>query len=255
MDFKQLAITATLGGSILLTGVVFTGSVNLADIKNYGFGWADRLNTSVNETKDMLQKFNLFKGDVKEQLNEKIAKINDLNAKIADLVSKVGAGEVNLEGANNEIARLNEELDKANQEVQALKDEYQLKDSEVQAVFSEMATAESMDTSLVLDEQQADTVIPEDTEAPEAPPEEPEAPEAPEDYATEETAIYNMIMTNHPSVTGLTVTMTDSTIVLNGTGLSTIYNNSTFKANLGSSAGVTITAVNQDSTNKYTYYY
>ena len=56
MDFKQLAIAATAGGTILLTGVVFTGSVNLADIKNYGFGWADRVNTSVNETTEMIQK-------------------------------------------------------------------------------------------------------------------------------------------------------------------------------------------------------
>ena len=38
-----------------------------------------------------------------------------------------------------------------------------------------MATAESMDTTMELDTQNADTVIPEGTEAPEAPPEEPVA--------------------------------------------------------------------------------
>ena len=254
MDFKTLAITATAAGSILMTGVVFSGSVNLTDIKNYGFGWTEKLNTSINETKDMLNKFNIFKSEAQEQLNEKIAKINELNAKIADLVSQVESGQAasqgTLDSANNEIARLNEELQKANEEVQALKDEFASKNTEVEAAFSEMATAESMDTSMVLDEQQADTVIPEGTEAPEAPPE-----EAPVGFAAQEAAVYDMVMTNYPTITGLTVTMTDNTIVLIGGGLSNIYNTTEFKAAIGSKAGVTITNVSQSVGNKYTYVY
>ena len=259
MGFKELAIAATAGGSILLTGVVFTGSVNLADIKAYGFGWADRVNTAVNETTEMIEKFNIFKSDAQEQLNEKIAKINELNAKIADLVSQVESGQAanqgTLDSANSEIARLNEELQKANEEVQALKDEFASKNTEVEAAFSEMATAESMDTSMVLDTQNPDTVVPEGTEAPEA----PEAPEeAPvNDYAAEEAAVANAIKTRFGVNVAFTVTMTETSITLNGTGLATKFDgtNTIAQTEVGTAAGVTITGASQPDNNTLIYTY
>ena len=43
MDFKTLAISATLGGTILLCGLTFTGTLNLTDIKNFGADWASKI--------------------------------------------------------------------------------------------------------------------------------------------------------------------------------------------------------------------
>ena len=260
MGFKELAIAATAGGTILLTGVVFSGSVNLADIKNYGFGWTEKLNTSINETKDMLNKFNIFKSEAQEELNLKIAKINELNAKIANLVSQVESGQAanqgTLDSANNEIARLNEELQKANEEVQALKDEFASKNTEVEAAFSEMATAESMDTSMTLDTQNADTVIPEGTEAPEAPPE--EAPV--NDYAAEEAAVATSLKNMYGTlntISNFAVEMTDTQIVLSGTGIAGKFgvNDDAVKEAIGNAAGVTVLTATQESTSRLVYTY
>jgi outer membrane murein-binding lipoprotein Lpp len=214
MDFKTLAISATAAGTILLSGLTFTGTINLADIKNLGWGWTEKLNTAVNETKDMAAKFGLFKTDVTELLNEKIAKINELNARISQLGAEVASGSVNLEDANNEIARLNEELTKANSEVEALKNEYSVKDSEVQTVFATMATDESMDTALALDAQNPDAVV--DDAAPAAPeePEAPAAPQEPQGYAAQQTAIYNALTMKYAGLEDLQVTVTATTITL-----------------------------------------
>ena len=38
MDFKTLAIGATAAGTILLSGLTFSGTINLSDIKNIGWG-------------------------------------------------------------------------------------------------------------------------------------------------------------------------------------------------------------------------
>jgi outer membrane murein-binding lipoprotein Lpp len=156
MDFKSMAISATLAGSVLMTGLTYTGTVDLGAIKDKAMNWATNVNTSVGSTQAMLDKFNLFKTDVTAQINAKIAKINELNASIAVLNSKVGAGEVSLDTANTEIARLNEEIDKANAEITALKAEMDAKDTEVTATMAEMETADSMDTTLALDTQNAD---------------------------------------------------------------------------------------------------
>jgi peptidoglycan hydrolase CwlO-like protein len=129
MDFKTMAITATLGGTILLSGLTFTGHIDLQDIKGFGADWANKLTQAVQNSKDMASKFSLFKDSVEEQLNSKIAEINSLNARISELGDKVASGEVNLEEANTEIARLNEELEKANTEVEALKNEFASKDA------------------------------------------------------------------------------------------------------------------------------
>lgn len=248
MDFKSLAISATLAGSVLMTGAVFTGSLNLDDIKNKGLDWASKVTSSVDETKQMLDKFNVFKSDVTAQLNEKIAKINSLNSKIADLTSKVSSGAVDLESANNEIARLNEELDKANNEVQALKDQYDLTDADVQAAYASMATDSSMDTTLTLDTQNPDA----DTTAADATPTgttttdttttdttatTTTTPVSP--YASQETAIYNNIQASSTPVTGLTVDVTATTVTL--TSNSTFAGANYYKPSIESALGKTVT--------------
>jgi chromosome segregation ATPase len=206
MDFKTMAITATLGGTILLSGLTFTGTLDLADIKGFGTSWADKVTQAVNNSKDMASKFNLFKSDVESQINEKIAKINELQSRINELGEEVASGNVNLEDANNEIARLNEELERANTEVEALKNEFASKDAEVQAVFNEMVTADSLDTNLTLDSQ---------TTAPQEPQEEQEpAPQEPQGYTAQETAIYNAMTTKYTGLEDLQVTITDNTITL-----------------------------------------
>jgi chromosome segregation ATPase len=209
MDFKTMAITATLGGTILLSGLTFTGTLNLTDIKNFGTDWASKITQAVDNSKDMASKFSLFKSDAEQLLNEKIALINSLNAQIADLNNKVGSGEMNLSDANNEIARLNEQLEIANNEVQALKDEFALKDTEVQTAFSEMVTAESLDTTLNLDEQTGTPAPPEQT-----PEETPEETEQTSDFTAQETAIKNALASKITVLDNLTVTMTDTTITL-----------------------------------------
>jgi predicted nuclease with TOPRIM domain len=207
MDFKTMAITATLGGSILLSGLTFTGVIDLAEIKGFGQDWANKLTQAVNNSKDMASKFNLMKSDAENLINEKIAKINELQARINELGEEVASGNLNLEDANTEIARLNEQLEQANNEVKALKDEFALKDSEVQTAFSEMVTADSLDTTLDLDTQTTTPTTPE--EAPEE-----EAPtEAPNHEATE-TTIYNALTTNFEKLEELQVTVTDNQIVI-----------------------------------------
>ena len=206
MGFKEMAIASTLGGTILLSSLTFTGTLNLTDIKNFGTDWASKITQAVENSKEMTSKFNLFKSDAEQLLNEKIALINSLNEQIADLNSKVGSGEMNLSDANNEIARLNEQLEQANNEVQALKDEFASKDTEVQAKFNEMVLADSLDTTLNLDEQ---TGTPAPTE--------PETPEQTEtvDYTAQETAIQDALKSKLPNqLESVTVTMTDSTIAL-----------------------------------------
>ena len=116
---------------------------------------------------------------------------------------------MNLEAANNELARLNEELEKANNEVQALKDEFALKDTEVQTVFAEMDTANDLDTTLNLDEQTG-------TPAPTEPETETETEQTETiDYTAQETAIQNALKTKLPNqLESVTVTMTENTISL-----------------------------------------
>jgi outer membrane murein-binding lipoprotein Lpp len=219
MDFKAMALTATLGGTVLLSGLTFTGALDLTDIKGFGSEWANKITLAVNETKAMSEKFNLFKGDAQTQINAKIAKVNELNAKISELVAKVGNGEMDLEKANSEIARLNEQLEQANTEIAALKNEFASKDTEVQTAFAEMATAESLDTTLTLDTQNADTIIPEAPEAPSEPEQTPEPPVEPQnEFEAQETAIYNAIQGSNP-VTNLVVTVTATTVNITGDSL------------------------------------
>ena len=253
MDFKTLAIGATAAGTILLSGLTFSGTINLADIKNIGWGWTEKLNEAVNQTKDMANKFGLFKTDVTALLNEKINHINSLNAKINELAAKVGTGEVNLEAANNEIARLNEELTKANEEVAALQSEYSLKDSEVQTVFAAMATADSMDTTLALDTQNPDAVVEDAPTAPEAPEAPPEEPEAPKDYAAQEAAIYNAVSTKYINLADLQVTMTDTSITLSEPQLTS--SNDLIKTTIEDAASITIISVDQINATTFKYNY
>jgi outer membrane murein-binding lipoprotein Lpp len=252
MDFKTAAITATAAGTILLSGLTFSGTINLSDIKNIGWGWTEKLNTAVNETKDMAAKFGLFKTDVTTLLNEKIAKINELNARISQLGVEVASGSVNLEDANNEIARLNEELTKANSEVEALKNEYSVKDSEVQTVFAAMATDESLDTSLALDTQNPDAVV---EDAPAAPQEEPqEELTEPQDYTAKEAAIRSAIAAKYLSLAdSLQVTMTDTSVTLSEPQLNA--SNDTIETTIEQAASITITSVEiiNGTTIKYNY--
>lgn len=213
MDWKAWAITATLGGTIALSTLTFTGTLNLTDIKNFGTDWASKITQAVENSKEMTSKFNLFKSDAEQLINEKIALINDLQDQIAELNNKVGSGEMNLSEANNEIARLNEELEKANNEVQALRDEFALKDSEVQTAFAEMDTANDLDMTLNLDEQTG-------TPAPTEPETETETETETEqtetiDYTAQETAIQNALKSKLPNqLESVTVTMTENTISL-----------------------------------------
>jgi uncharacterized protein YoxC len=156
MDWKAWAIAATTAGTVAISGLTFTGTIDLDSIKNKAFGWAANVTTSVDSTKAMLDKFNLFKTDVQAQINAKIAKINELNAAIADLNTKVGNGEASLDEANTEIARLNEEIEQANTEIANLKAQMEAEDANVSAQMDEMKTTEDMDTTLALDTQNAD---------------------------------------------------------------------------------------------------
>ncbi len=228
MDFKALALASTLGGTVLLSGLTWSGAVNLQDIKNMGFGWGDKVVSSVNETKDMLNRFNLFKTDVTAQLNSKIAKINELNDKIADLMSQVGNGQVSLEDANNEIARLNEELEKANAEVQALKDEFGVKDAEIQEAYASMNTDADMDTTLTLDAQtetpNTDTSVDGGTTTPPT----DSGTTTPSTMTAQEQAIYDEIVRNVPSAsTDLTVDIVDNEVTINTTASGFTAQNST----------------------------
>lgn len=248
MDFKALALTATLGGTVLFTGLTFTGTINLGDIKSKGFGWADKVTTSVNETKDMLAKFNIFKGDVTALLNEKIAKVNELNAKIADLNSKVGDGQVSLESANNEIARLNTELEKANNEIQALKDEYNLKDAEVAQAYAEIATAEDMNTTLTLDQQNADTVVPADTTTTET----TTTTTAP-DYNAQATAIKTALTAQYTYLAqDLIVTVDATTVTLNSSNING-NQGTTYEPKIESALGKQVTYQSGYGTDTFTY--
>lgn len=247
MDFKSMAIASTLAGSVLLSGLTFTGAVNLQDIKNMGFGWADKVSTSVNETKDMLSKFNLFKADVTAQLNSKIAKINDLNNKIADLMSQVGSGQVSLEDANNEIARLNTELEKANNEVQALKDEYGLKDAQVEQAFADMSTDSDMDTTLTLD---AETTTP-STDTSTTTTDTGSTTTTTNDYATEESSLQTAIMNNWGGLNSVTAEITDTTVTLTGSNV-TANTPDQYISFINNATGKTATYSSQTATS-YTY--
>jgi chromosome segregation ATPase len=250
MDFKQLAITATLGGTILLSGLTFTGTIDLQDIKGFGQDWATKLTQAVNNSKDMASKFNIFKSDVESQINEKIAKINELNARISQLGEEVASGNVNLEDANNEIARLNEELQKANEEVTALKNEFASKDAEVQTAFSEMVTADSLDTNLTLDNQ---TTTP---TTPEAPEEEPEAPQEPSINEQRETTIHNTLTTKYPNLNELQVTVTDNNIRISEPQLFESENEfgNKYRNDIQSATGLTLHDAQKDiPTNSYSY--
>jgi SMC interacting uncharacterized protein involved in chromosome segregation len=252
MDFKAMALTATLGGTVLLSGLTFTGALDLTDIKNKGFEWGNKVSLAVDETKQMASKFNLFKSDTETLINEKIAKINDLNAKISELVAKVGSGEISLEDANNEIARLNEELQKANTEIEALKNEFASKDTEVQTAFAEMATAESLDTTLALDQQSPDTVIPEGTQAPETEPE-PEQPPVNE-FTTQETAIHNALVAFKPALNDVVVTMTETSVTLQGSTIRS-EDTSVLIPMINNAVGITITGVQYPNSTTYKFNY
>jgi chromosome segregation ATPase len=245
MDFKTMAITATLGGTILLSGLTFTGHIDLQDIKGFGADWANKLTQAVQNSKDMASKFSLFKDSVEEQLNSKIAEINSLNARISELGDKVASGEVNLEEANTEIARLNEELEKANTEVEALKNEFASKDAEVQTVFNEMVTADSLDTSLSLDSQTTAPTTEEPTQEEEAPTQEPQDKEA------MRVAIDNAVKAKYPGIMeDLQITITDTTITLTEPQL-----NVSAKTTIEQATGITITNVKQINNTTFEYSY
>lgn len=250
MDFKTMAVTATLGGTILLSGLTFTGTIDLASIKGFGQDWASKITQAVDNSKQMASKFSLFKSDVESQINEKIAKINELNARISELGDQVASGAVNLEDANNEIARLNEELDKANQEVQALKNEFALKDSEVQSAFAEMATADSLDTNMNLATQNPDAVAPEDT-TPIEPTEQPQEP-------TQEEVVYNAMTSKYSGLEELQVIITDTTVTLIEPNLKDHDGNNygaTFTPDIEQALGIDITSQQKvnETTFKYNY--
>ena len=215
MNFKTLAITATAAGTILLSGLTFTGTLNLTDIKNFGTDWANKVSSAVENSKNMASKFNVFKSDAETLLNEKIALINDLTTRINNLNDQVSTGSINLEDANNEIARLNEQLEQANNEVEALKNEFASKDTEVQTTYSDMVMAEALDTTLNLDQQAA---APEETptapETPDAPETPEETPTEPTGYAAQQTAIHDALIAKYAGLEGLQVTVTATTITL-----------------------------------------
>jgi len=114
---------------------------------------------------------------------------------------------------------LNEQIELANQQVQALKDEFASKDTEVQAKFSEMVTADSLNTSLNLDEQTGTPAPTEQTpeQTPEETPEETETPET-VDYTALETEIANSISSAH-SKSNVQVTITETTVTVFGDAL------------------------------------
>ena len=97
--------TLQVRNNFIISVLQFTGTLNLTDIKNFGTDWASKITQAVENSKDMASKFNLFKSDAEQLINEKIALINDLQDQIAELNNKVGSGEMNLSDANNEIAR------------------------------------------------------------------------------------------------------------------------------------------------------
>lgn len=252
MDFRSLALSATLAGSVLLTGLTWSGALNLTDIKSSAFDWANKVGLAVDGSVQMKDKFDTFKADAETQLNAKITKINELNAKIADLVAKVGQGHGDLTDANNEIARLNEELDKANADVQALADEIGLKDAEVQQKFAQLKTSADMNTSLNLITQNADT----DTSVADNTPTggEPQAPTGP-DYTTQANHIKTAIQSTYPSLSDLVVTVTDSTVTISSNnGGFTGMGWSTFKPYIENElTGKTATYVSGNGTPTITY--
>ena len=250
MGLKTMTIAGVLGGSLLLSGLTFTGTLNLTDIKNFGTDWANKLTLAVDNSKDLASQFNLFKSDVQEKLNEKIALINDLNAQIEALNAQVGTGEMDLETANNELQRLNFELEKANQEIEVLKNEFATKDTEVQAKFNEMVMADSLDTTLNLDEQ---TGTPAPTE-PETEPEN-ETPEQTEtvDYTAKENDIKTGVQTKFPTITDLQVTVTETTVTLSSsTQAIHLYSPTDMKNEVQKALGKNI-ALSSTETNKIYY--
>ena len=267
MDFKSMAIASTLAGSVLLTGLTFSGTINLDDIKSKGLDWANKVETSVTGSKDMLAKFNLFKSDVTAQLNSKIAHINDLNDKIADLNSKVGSGQVSLDSANTEIGRLNTELQKANDEVQALKDQYDLTDADVQQAYSQMATASDMDTTVTTDTQNPD-VTPVDTTTTDTSTTTTDTGTTTTSgsttdtgttttttsaYATQEQAIHDNILASYPYITNLTVAVTDTTVTMTSSNNFSGYSADTFVSQVNS--GLSGKTVNNWTTSANTITY
>ena len=243
MGLKTMTIAGVLGGSLLLSGLTFTGTLNLTDIKNFGTDWAQKLTQAVDNSKDLASKFNLFKSDVQEKLNQKIALINDLNAQIEALNAQVGTGEMDLETANTELERLNFELEKANQEIEVLKNEFASKDTEVQAKFNEMVMADSLDMDLNLDEQTG-------TSAPTEPTEQTEQTET-VDYTALETQIADSISSTHKK-DNVKVTITETTVTVYGDALQNISAvNYEPQIESGLSKGVTYS--NQPSMNTYVY--
>jgi uncharacterized protein YoxC len=252
-DWKTMALGLTATGTVLISGLTFTGAIDLDKIRNTAQGWASNINTSVDETSQMLEKFNVFKSSVTDQLNERIAKINELNAKLAELKS---SGEGDIAQANSEIVRLNEQLEIANQEVKALADELGLTDEQVQAKMTELKTDDMMDTTLTLIDQNPDTVIEETTTTEPTPTEpEPTVPTEPvNDYTTEETAIKNAILANHMYVQGLTVTMTDTTVTLASTNSFSGLTIDEFDEEINSSiTGKTVSNWTNTNSNTFTY--
>ena len=250
INFKTAAIAATASGTILLSGLTFTGTLNLTDIKNMGWGWAEKVGVAVEETQKIADRFNLFKSDATNMINEKIAKINELNAKISELNTKVGTGESNLDASNQEIARLNEQIEQANQEIETLKNEYGIKDEEVAAAFAAMVTAESLDTNLILDEQAPDTIIPGDTEQQQG----PEQQEQQVDTAATKATIENAINDKYPALYGVIATVTNTTIKLEHANI-TVLEGEQFRQDIMQATGLTLGAEITTGANSYTFTY
>lgn len=214
-----MALSATLAGSVLLSGLTFTGAIDLTNAKNKAMDWASKVTQAVDGSHSMLDKFNSFKTDAMSQLNAKIAKINSLNAKIADLVSKVGSGQADLSSANDEISRLNTELDKANTEVHQLATDLGMTDQDVQAKFATLQTANNMDTSMNLDTQNPDTdTTTADATTTGSTTTTTTTPATP-DYSAQQTAIANAITANYSSLSDIQVTITDTTVTLHSANL------------------------------------
>ena len=248
MDFRSLALSATLAGSVLLTGLTWSGAINLTNIKNDAMDWANKVGLAVDGSVQMKDKFDTFKADAETQLNAKITKINELNAKIAELVAKVGQGHGDLTDANNEIARLNEQLEQANNEVQALADEIGLKDDEVQAKFAQLKTSADMDTSLNLITQNADT----DTSVADNTPTggEPQAPTGP-DYTAQANSVKSAIQADTSQLPDLVVTVDATTVSLTSNNIM-VFSQSYYEGFIESALGKQVTF---DKTNGFTWTY
>lgn len=211
MNFKTMALNATLAGTVMASGIVmYTGTDGLNSIKNTVMEWANKISTSVDNSTAMLDKFNIFKSGTQDLINEKIAKINELQAKIGELNGQVASGEMDLGQANDLIADLYAQIEQANTEIADLQSQINAKEIEVNEKYAEMVTADDMDITLTLDEQTG-------TPAPTEPTEQTEQTEQTEtvDYTAQALSIQNALKSKLPNqLESVTVTMTENTISL-----------------------------------------